>query len=155
MIQTQNLNLIKKSIINSNKNIKWSTNGGSLMATIISARSPSVSSNQLCQIGLSNAVTLTYTSLINTYGSIFASQYIASVQSASSGKKKRQTTSYSFTCSDLTNLGSGIVILTAAQLSTISTSQFSSCQALLGLASNSWSSSQLAVLALTAINVSI
>jgi len=131
----------------------WSTNGGALMSTITAARSPSVSANQLCQIGMSSAATSAYTTLINTYGSIFATQYVASVSTAAAGRKKRQSSSYTFTCTDLTTMGSGISSLTAAQLSTLSTSNFSSCQTLIGLASNSWSSSQLAVLAATAISL--
>jgi hypothetical protein len=130
------------------------------MSKFQSARSPSVTANQLCQVGLTN--TGNYTNLINSYGSIFVSQYISSVQSAAaptttfaSGRKKRQSSSYSFTCSDLTTMGSGISSLTAAQLSTISTNQFSLCQTLLGLASNSWSSSQLSALASIALSVNI
>lgn len=127
------------------------------MSKIQSARSPLITTNQLCQVGLTN--TGTYTYLINSYGSIFVNQYITSVQTIStttlvSGRKKRQSSSYSFTCSDLTTMGSGISSLTAAQLLTISTSEFSLCQTLLGLASNSWSSSQLSELASTAISVS-
>ena len=127
------------------------------MSKIQSARSPLITTNQLCQVGLTN--TGTYTNLINSYGSIFVNQYITSVQSIStttlvSGRKKRQSSSYSFTCSDLTTMGSGISSLTAGQLLTISTSEFSLCQTLLGLASNSWSSSQLSALASTAISVS-
>ncbi len=122
------------------------------MSTLIAARSPSVSANQLCQIGMSSAATSQYTTLINTYGSVFATQYVSSVQSAA-GRRKRQSSSYTFTCSDLTTMGSGISSLTAAQLSTLTTSQFSSCQTLIGLASNSWSASQLSALATIAINV--
>jgi hypothetical protein len=127
------------------------------MSTLIAARSPSVSANQLCQIGMSSAATSQYTTLINTYGSIFATQYVSSVQSATTtaaaGRRKRQSSSYTFTCSDLTTMGSGISSLTAAQLSTLTTDQFSSCQTLIGLASNSWSASQLSALATIAINV--
>ena len=50
-------------------------------------------------------------------------------------------------------MGSGVVGLTSSQLSSISLADFYSCQTLLGQSSNSWSSSQLAVLASLAKSV--
>ncbi len=62
------------------------------MSTISTAYNPSLSANQLCQVGLSSTDTSGYTSLLNSYGSTFVSQYVASVSSATttaaSGRKK-------------------------------------------------------------------
>jgi len=100
----------------------------------------------LCQIGLSSDSTIAYTNLLNSFGSIFVSQYVATIQAANSIRKKRQSTSYSFTCNDLTTMGSGITSLTTSQLNTISTSAFYSCQSLIA-STTGWSTSQLTVLA--------
>lgn len=118
-----------------------------MYAKIVATRDPSISSNQICQVGLSN--TANYTVLLNSYGSTYLTQYQKSLGS----RKKRSTTVY--TCTDLNNLGTGIKSLSASQLSTISLSDFVSCQSLLGATSNSWSSSQLAVLASLAKSVTI
>ena len=107
-----------------------------------SVRDPTSSVNQICQIGLEN--TANYTNLINSFGSVFVIQYVKEV-TKSSLRKKRAT--YSYTCNDLNNMGSGIKSLSSDDLSTISLSDFYSCQTLLGSSSNSWSSSQLNILA--------
>jgi hypothetical protein len=128
------------------------------MSTMTTAYSSSISANQLCQVGLSSTDTAGYTSLLNSYGSTFVSQYISAVSSATttvaSGRKKRQSSSYTFTCSDLTTMDSGISSLTTTQLATISTSQFYSCQSTIG-SLTTWSSSQLSTLASTALSVII
>ena len=120
------------------------------------ARSSSVAANQLCQVGLSSASTTAYTNLLNSYGSTFVTQYVSAVSSvtttAASGRKKRQSSSYTFTCTDLTTMGSGITSLTTTQLATISTTEFYSCQSTIG-STTGWSSSQLSTLAATAKSV--
>ena len=126
------------------------------MSTLSTAYNPSLSANQLCQVGLSSTDTSGYTNLLNSFGSIFVSQYVASVSSATttaaSGRKKRQSSSYSFTCTDLTAMGSGITSLTTTQLATISTADFYTCQSTIG-STTGWSSTQLSTLASTAISV--
>jgi hypothetical protein len=111
------------------------------------ARDPLI--NQMCQVGLTN--TDSYSNLFNSYGSIFATQYAK--LKTNTRRRRRQSSNYIFTCTDLTNMGSGVVGLTSSQLSSISLADFYSCQTLLGQSSNSWSSSQLAVLASLAKSV--
>ena len=102
---------------------------------MIAARSPSVSSNQLCQFGLTN--TATFTSLINNYAVLYANNYIALSSSA-----RRRKRAVALTCSTLSNIGSpAIGSISADQLATLT--DFSSCITLLGNSANSWSSSQL------------
>ena len=109
------------------------------------ARSPSNSANQLCQAGLSN--TATFTSLLSTYQSVFMTNYIFVSTNGSASSRKKRASSTTFTCDTLTSIGSpAISSLTAAQLSTLSTSDFYSCEALLGSSANAWSSSQLTAL---------
>lgn len=130
----------------------WILNGGSLLNKMKNARDPSL--NQMCQIGLTN--TANYTNIFNSYTSVFASQYINLINpdNGSSKRKRRGISSnYIFTCTDLTNMGSGVTGLTSSQLSSISLADFYSCQTLLGLVSNSWTSSQLAALASLALSV--
>lgn len=115
------------------------------MSTINTARSTSLESNQLCQIGLTNSGSTN--TLISTYGSTFVQNYVAS--KTSSGRKKRQTT-YTFTCDDLNTMSTGVTSLTSSQLQTLTGTEFYKCQTLLGSSSNSWSSAQLSVLASTA-----
>lgn len=96
-----------------------------------SARSPTSSTNQLCQFGLTN--TATYTSLINTYASVMVTNYLA---------QSRRKRAASMTCSTLSSLGSpAIAALTSDQL--LSVSDFGNCVTLLGYSANGWSSSQL------------
>ena len=89
-----------------------------------------------------------FTSLINTYQSIFLTNYITIITNGtSSSRKKRATTATTFTCTTLTNIGSPTIgSLSSTQLSTLSLSDFYSCVTLLGYSANSWSSSQLASL---------
>jgi len=110
------------------------------------ARDPTL--NQMCQVGLTD--TSIYTNLFNSYGTVFATQYAYLKKSAS--RRKRRST-YIFTCTDLTNMGAGVVSLTSSQLSSISLGDFYSCQTLLGQSSNSWNSSQLATLVALAKSV--
>jgi hypothetical protein len=117
------------------------------MNTIRSSRDPTQSSVQLCQVGLNN--TASYTSLINSYGSVFVNQYIASLSSG----RKRRAASVSLTCTQLNSLSGSLNQLSTSQLASISLDEFISCQNLLGLASNSWSSSQLSTLAALAKSV--
>lgn len=109
---------------------------------MLSARDPTDPDIQLCQVGLDS--TANYTDLINSYGSIFVSQYVAK-KSSSTSRRKRAT--YTYTCEDLTNMGIGIKSLSTSDLSTLSLADFYSCQYLLGASSNSWSSSQVQTLA--------
>jgi len=126
------------------------------MSTMTAAYDPTVSDNQLCQAGLNGPDTSGFTNLVSSFGAILLTQHTSSVQSAAttaaSGRKKRQSSSYSYTCSDLTALGLGMTALTTTQLATISTTEFYSCQSLIG-SQGSWSSSQLSVLASTALSV--
>ena len=109
------------------------------------ARSPSNSANQLCQSGLTN--TATFTSLISTYQSVFMTNYIIVSTNGSSSSRKKRAVSNTFTCTTLTSIGSpAISSLTAAQLSTLSSGDFYSCETLLGYSANAWSSSQLTAL---------
>ncbi len=146
-----NLTLVKRIFLLStdfrvtNFHLKWTLNGGSLYNKMIATRDPTISSNQICQVGLDN--TANYTLLINSFGSVYVSQYLKSLNL----RRRRQITTY--TCTMLNNLGAGIKSLSPSALSTISLSDFYSCQSLLGATSNSWSSSQLAVLAATAKSV--
>ena len=119
------------------------------MAIMKKARDPTDSSIKSCQIGLSN--TDTFTSYISQYGSVFVAKYIASL----SGSRKKRATTTSLTCSQLTDLSSSLNSLSTTQLGAISLSDFYSCQTLLGLSSNSWSSSQLTTLAALAKSVKI
>ena len=57
------------------------------------------------------------------------------------------------TCDDLNNLAGSLNSLTANQLSTLTNTEFTSCQTLLGDASNAFSSDQLAVLVNTAKSI--
>ena len=125
------------------------------MTTILGAYDPTVAANQLCQAGLSSADTSAFTGFVNSFGSTLITQYVSAQQSATtaaSGRKKRQSSSYSFTCSDLTTLGDGMTSLTTTQLATISTTEFYSCQSSIG-SITSWSSSQISVLASIALSV--
>ena len=116
------------------------------------ARSPSNSANQLCQSGLTN--TALFTNLISTYQSVFMTNYVIVSMNGSSTSRKKRASSTTFTCTTLTSLGSpAISSLTAAQLSTISTSDFYSCETLLGYSANAWSSSQLTALVALAKSV--
>ena len=103
-----------------------------MMSTFVSTRDPSIESIQLCQIGLTNS-----DSISNLIDSVFVSNY------APSNKKRivKRTAITTFTCTDLTTLGSAISSLTAAQLATITPTEFVSCQTLLG--STTWSAEQL------------
>jgi trimeric autotransporter adhesin len=127
-------------------NSTWTSSGASLLSTIQTARSVSLSANQLCQSGLPSAVTSNYTSLIANYASTFVSNYIfVTTNGTSTSRRKRATTTQ--TCTSLTSLGSpAIASLSADSLATLSSSDFYSCETLLGFAANSWSSAQLAVL---------
>lgn len=108
------------------------------MSTMSSARSPT--SNSLCQFGLTN--TATFTTLINSYASVFVGKYI----SASSSSRRKRAVS-SITCSTLSSLGSpAIGSVPAATLSGMNTTEFGSCLTLLGYSANSWSSAQLTAL---------
>jgi len=128
----------------------WILNGGSLLIEMKNARDPNI--NQMCQVGLTN--TANYTNIFNSYQNVFATQYVNLVNPSSSSKRKRRSNNYIFTCTDLTNIGAGgVSSLTSSQLSSISLQDFYSCQTLLGLAINSWSSSQLAALATLAKSV--
>ena len=125
--------------------LKWTTSGSTLLSTISVARSPSVAANQLCQAGLTT--TSTFTSLISSYQSVFLSNYISVLTNGTSSSRRKRSTSTTFTCTTLTNLGSpAIGSLTASQLFTLSLSDFYSCETLLGQSANSWSSSQLTAL---------
>jgi len=127
---------------NSFSNSSWTTSGASLLSTMTNARSPS--SNSVCQFGLSN--TGTYTSLINSYASVFVNKFIST---SSSSRRKRAASL--ITCSTLSSIGSpAIGSVLPATLSGMNNTEFSSCITLLGQAANSWSSSQLtALVALT------
>ena len=105
-----------------------------MMSTFVSARDPSIESVQLCQIGLTNSDSIS--NLIDSFGSTF-------VSNVASNKKRivKRSASYAFTCTDLTTLGSAISSLTAAQLATITPTEFVSCQTLLG--STTWSAEKL------------
>jgi len=119
-------------------NSSWTTSGASLLSTMNSARSPT--SNSLCQFGLTN--TATFTTLINSYASVFVDKYISV---SSSSRRKRAVSS--ITCSTLSNLGSpAIGSVPAATLSEMNTTEFGSCLTLLGYSANSWSSAQLTAL---------
>ena len=125
------------------------------MTTILGAYDPTVAANQLCQAGLSSADTSAFTGFVNSFGSTLITQYVSAQQSATtaaSGRKKRQSSSYSFTCTDLITMGSGITSLTTTQLATISTADFYTCQSTIG-STTGWSSSQLSTLTSTAISV--
>ena len=106
-----------------------------MMSTFVSTRDPSIESIQLCQIGLTNSDSIS--NLIDSFGSVFVSNY------APSNKKRivKRTAITTFTCTDLTTLGSAISSLTAAQLATITPTEFVSCQTLLG--STTWSAEKL------------
>ena len=119
------------------------------MSTIRSNRDPTQSSIQICQAGLNN--TASFTNLINSYGSVFVNQYIASLTSTSSRKRRAATTA--LTCTQLNSLSGSLNQLSTSLLEALSLTDFVSCQNLLGLDSNSWSSSQLNTLAVLAKSV--
>lgn len=126
-------------------NSTWTSSGSTLLSTMSTARSPSHSANQLCQSGLTN--TATFTSLISTYQSVFMTNYIIVSTNGSSSSRKKRAVTNTFTCTTLTSIGSpAISSLTAAQLSTLSSGEFYSCETLLGYSANAWSSSQLTAL---------
>ena len=127
-------------------NSTWTSSGASLLSTIQTARSVSLSANQLCQSGLPTAVTSNYTSLIANYASTFVSNYIfVTTNGTSTSRRKRATTTQ--TCTSLTSLGSpAIASLSADSLATLSSSDFFSCETLLGYAANAWSSAQLGII---------
>jgi hypothetical protein len=120
---------------------------------MITARSPRIKTNQLCQAGLSASATSTYTRLINSYSSVFDYNYLYILSGgASTSRKKRSTLQQ--TCTTLNNLGSpGISSLSSDSLATLSSSDFIACETLLGLAANSWSSAQLSTLYSLSIKV--
>ena len=113
------------------------------MSTLTDSKSPSLESNQLCQIGLTNSASTN--ALLSSFSSTLVQQYIAAKQSA--GKRKKRQSTYTFTCDDLNTLGTGVTSLTVAQLSTLTTNEFYKCQTLLGTSTNQWSSAQLTQLA--------
>lgn len=118
------------------------------MNTIKSARDPSSSTIKLCQIGLANSDSVS--NLITSYGSVFVNKYIASLTSLT-GQRKRAVTA--LTCSQLNDLAGSLNQLSTEQLAAISLTNFYSCQTLLGLATNSWSTAQLTTLAASAKSV--
>ena len=132
--------------------IKWKSSGGSL-AEKIEAYEPTLSSNYLCQLGLSNADKLALETLIEEYHTLL-------IEKVEKEHKKRKlmpraettTSSFNFTCEILKELGKGVVSLTAAQLATISVTEFKKCDLILGHI-NTWSKAQLTTLAALAIKV--
>ena len=109
------------------------------------SKSPLLSQNKLCQLGLTN--TDSYTSKLNSYTVTFATQYFSS----SSNVGRAVTT---ITCSDINNLGSGVTGLTSSQLLTLTNSEFGQCQSVLGAVS-SWSTDQLSALVTLTKNVAL
>jgi hypothetical protein len=109
----------------------------------------------MCQAGLNSSVTSTYSSLINTYASTFVYQYIF-ISSNGTATSRRKRSAATQTCQSLTSLGSpAIGSLSASSLSTLSSSEFYSCETLLGNPANSWSTIQLAALNSLVTNVYI
>jgi len=123
----------------------WVSYGNTLMSTILSARDPTSSTVQNCQLGLAN--TAQTSALISTYGSTYVSNYVTNV--TASGRRKKRSTS-GLTCTQLSSMTSTLNQLTTTQLAAISLADFISCQTLLGYSSNSWSLTQAQTLAGTA-----
>lgn len=114
------------------------------MKTIKKGKDTTDSSNQMCRLGLSNDKT--QKSLIDSVAKYYVSVYLKSL----SGTQRKRRATQTLTCTDINNLSGSLNALTVDQLGNILVSDFKSCQTVLGLSSNSWSSEQLATLATTA-----
>ncbi len=71
--------------------------------------------------------------------------FVQASLSTSSGRKRRTVTT--LTCSYINTLSGSLNSLSVAQLATLTTAEFTSCQLVLGASTNSWSSAQLTQLA--------
>ena len=128
------------------------------MAGKILVYEPTLSSNHLCQLGLSSSDKLALVTLIEKFDAMLIEQIKQETHKKRNNKIKRAetvsstTTSYNFTCETLKQLGKGVVSLTAAQLATLSVSEFEKCEIILGNEQH-WSTKQLTTLAALAIKV--
>lgn len=120
-----------------------------MLTTINAARDPTSPSIQQCRMGLNNSVSVSY--LISSVSNYYVQSSLSSFSFA--GRKRRSVTA--LTCTYLNSLSGSLNSLTVEQLATLTTSEFTSCQTLLGASTNSWSSAQLTELASLAITVNI
>lgn len=119
---------------------KWTSSGTSLMNIINNARNPSDPSVQICQLGLTNSNSIQ--NLIRNYGSILITKLKTTFTTS-----QRKRASNSLTCDQLNSLSGSLNQLSTADIASIDLNEFYTCQSLLGLTSNSWSTSQLTQLA--------
>jgi len=119
---------------------EFKNNGADLLNTIKLNRDPENSDVQMCRFGLENDMSVQ--TEINSVQTSFVNAYISTL---SSGSRRRRSVKSTLTCDDLNNLFGSLKSLSTSQLN-VETSVFTSCQQLLGSASNGWSTEQLLVL---------
>jgi len=115
----------------------WPTSGGALIDRISQARDPSLSSNDLCQLGLEQTDLDTYTSLLNTFQQALIGQFFPNQKRAASSN---------YTCDNLKKIGKGLVGLSSTQIANINANEFGKCESSLG-SITTWSSDKLVALA--------
>lgn len=123
----------------------WSTSGGSLYNTMMTARDPTLSTNDLCQVGLNSTDTDTITALLDIYKNTLVNKVFGA-------SDKRAAAASNYTCVKLKQVGKGAVGLSVAKLGLINQTEYDKCESVFGSFST-WSTDQLAVFAAKAYTV--
>lgn len=116
----------------------WKTSGGSLYSKMMQARDPTLSTNNLCQVGLNSTDTETITALLDVYKNALINQVF--------GSSAKRTAVNNYTCDKLKQVGKGVTGLSVTQLGLINQTEYNKCESVFG-AITTWSTAQLGVFA--------